>query len=577
MKSSKSGDLSPFESFISRQYQTEITERFQPTNKPSGPPRSKKNSEFSHKIPIDELTLSLTHSGQSALPQNFNPTYWKQNITRMQDQSSSVSLTKHSRTHESSDRQLSDQNLIINTGRSQHSPKLSKLKSSQRRNPYLDQAIDAEPTNTTEVLNSESHSNEQPKEKLHVDGELSTLMTLSQRRLEKIRNLSSKASLTSPREDKAFKLPMIDLALSHRSSIGDGLKSPQGLSENPLLSMKLTPRRAPSLSKHISIGSRMELLSHSITPTSTLPRNDEVSVENIPKWLQKKPNFLKQLKESRKYESQKISNILRKHHSNRNFNENRILMNYFAEIDLFSSFNTTNLIELCEYMQLLTLKRGDMLCRQNDAATCIWIIIEGEVAIYRNGERMGTAKQGELLGRQALETKVLRTATLFIDSEEASIAMLPSNDFHRLVPPDNDGHNQAEIISFLIKIPFFRQLKNHKLQNLATHLGSKHFYKNEVIYRKEDVANELYILFRGKLLKENVVQIEKKNRWPVSKNEWTELVVEKSVKVSIPIETGDIFGFKEMFLQIPREEKIVASEDATVYFINREKIMQRNI
>lgn len=460
-------------------------------------------------------------------------------------------------------------NSILNMSEVQNLPSLRK--SSElllRKNLFRSREDeDTETVNIAELIDSEAHKRTE---------RISIAENLSSKRQDMKR--AKAASL----DRKMLKLPMLDLGLHHGNTITKQ-KSSQGPIDSSSSALKrnrsigyLTPGAKLVTTRLENLQTIRELALQQKNSLRHQSGEDATFTEHIPLYLQQKSQFLKQLKDSRKYENHKISAILSKPYQERSIIENRLVTNYFSKIDLFSSFDLSNLQELCEYIQVLSLKKGDVLCKQNDAATCIWIIIEGEVAIYRGDEKAGLSKSGEVLGRQALDKKTLRTATLVVDSDEASIAMLPSSDFHRLVAtPESIMSNQAGIIAFLIKIPFFRQLKNHRLQSLSSHLGCKIFYKNEIIYRKDDASNELFILYKGSLQKEAVIQIEKTNRWPVSVRQWNEVKVQQSVSITLPIEVGDIFGFREMFLQIPREEKIVVYEESIVFFIQREKIMQR--
>lgn len=534
----------------------------------------------------EDLDVSKDTSNRSITQLDLNPMYWKHNRLRIQDQSeSTVSREPRSSRNGTID-------TVVETQTSMNDEKAANVSQqrtiSTRKSRIIDILEKADlyayrhdsvlPITLRENLSKDdrgSANNEKPplRRRFAPNTTRNDNTKHNENMIIQPNNSERSIKRVSP---GALLLPRLDQSLTSRSikQSSSFLKKFADSSANKLNSTN------EGLNLQVQSTKNSESAMRDVTSFWDISSNKQSirlpeSSEHIPSWLKYKPQFLKSLKDSRNYEKHKVSAIFQKLPSQRTSYEKEILINHLSGIDLFSGFSHESVVELCGCLQTLILKQGDRLCKQDDAANCVWIIIEGEVAIYRNGERIGTAKSGELLGRQALDSQSLRAATLEVASREAIIVMLASYDFHRLVAGSTgEIMTQYGTISFLIKIPLFKQLKNYKVQTLATNLRSKKFYKNEVIYRKDDIANELFILYDGNLQKEVSLHIEKVNRWPTDLYQWRERKVEQDIVIRMPVEVGETFGFKEMFFQIPREEKIVAFEESIVYYITRDKILQ---
>ena len=299
----------------------------------------------------------------------------------------------------------------------------------------------------------------------------------------------------------------------------------------------------------------------------------EQPFSHIPDWMLAKSDYFENLKICREEQKHKVVNILKKEASLRKYAEIALLTKFLQGVVIFSGFNPQNLMELTEKMKLQYYKKGAYICHQYDVAKEIWIIIEGKVEIHNQEGFLGFAGSGDLLGRQALDKQTLRSASLIVASVEAFVASISAEDFKTFL---SSKHNMELPLNmkkaFLEGLPVFRLLRDEKIYRVALEVKYKKFFKNEVIYHKNDASGQFYILYSGAVHRETEIKIAQANQWPIAANQWRQRRVKKSVQVKVPLKVGDFFGYKETFTNMLRKEKVVASEESIVFILTKELI-----
>jgi len=61
-------------------------------------------------------------------------------------------------------------------------------------------------------------------------------------------------------------------------------------------------------------------------------------------------------------------------------------------------------------------KSGDVIIREGEPASCVFTLIEGRARIMRDGVQLGVAREGEILGLQAMLLHSTRTASVIAES-----------------------------------------------------------------------------------------------------------------------------------------------------------------
>ena len=313
-------------------------------------------------------------------------------------------------------------------------------------------------------------------------------------------------------------------------------------------------------------------------PESQIPCKD---VPHIPDYFKQKDGFLTQLERERRLKEHKVSNILMKDPQTRDYYEQLAIAGFLKQLDIFSGFDGMTLQKLGRRISARHYQDREYLCREGDPATGLWILLEGTVHVEKDGEKKAAYQKKEIIGRQALENRMNRSADLVVNSPKgAIIAFLSTYDFYDLFsrPEAVKKQGPLEIFRFLRTIPFFKAFSDLKVYLLSAGFTYKKYYKNEVLYRKDAKANEFYILLSGKLSREATMSTEVMNNWPISTQKWLWGFRKRirNFQVITEILPGEMFGFKEMMDWKPREESVLVKGDSEVCSISRKKFSESN-
>jgi CRP-like cAMP-binding protein len=83
-----------------------------------------------------------------------------------------------------------------------------------------------------------------------------------------------------------------------------------------------------------------------------------------------------------------------------------------AAIDFFKGCTARQIEDIAKLAGERYLDAGDVLCRQGDHESDVFVFVDGEASAHRDGAQIGTVRRGEVVGELAMMTGGHRTATL---------------------------------------------------------------------------------------------------------------------------------------------------------------------
>jgi CRP-like cAMP-binding protein len=87
-------------------------------------------------------------------------------------------------------------------------------------------------------------------------------------------------------------------------------------------------------------------------------------------------------------------------------------MDLLAKVPLFSGCSKRELQEVAALADELDLSEGTVLIKEGERGREFFVIVDGTVAVSRNGRRISTLGGGDWIGEIALVSDVPRTATV---------------------------------------------------------------------------------------------------------------------------------------------------------------------
>jgi len=100
-------------------------------------------------------------------------------------------------------------------------------------------------------------------------------------------------------------------------------------------------------------------------------------------------------------------------------------MDYFGNLELFSSLTPTDRQQLSSFCQMRTLKRGDILIREGEEASSMYLIVSWEFSVEKKWEYKNTLWAGDIVWEIAfLEKRKPRNATITCVEQWVIVAII---------------------------------------------------------------------------------------------------------------------------------------------------------
>ena len=157
-------------------------------------------------------------------------------------------------------------------------------------------------------------------------------------------------------------------------------------------------------------------------------------------------------------------------------------------------------LKMANFLVKNIYKAKDIICKEGEPSICVYIIKEGEVNFFRNGNLVKTAKRSEYFGENELFEGHKRNFEIIAKTN--CIIYTISNDFFQKQFDDFDD----QLYATLLKIAFsqstnFKSIDSNVLNKAFRFFHFKNYRKNAVIYRKQlDISKKLCVILEGNIL-----------------------------------------------------------------------------
>ncbi|CAD8097607.1 unnamed protein product [Paramecium sonneborni] len=232
------------------------------------------------------------------------------------------------------------------------------------------------------------------------------------------------------------------------------------------------------------------------------------------------------------------------------------------------------LLEFSNYLSLEIFKSGEIICREGDKGDKFYIILQGNVVVYRKNinsnyeqnstmseqifmdqnVKIGQLKEGETFGELALSLNKPRFATIKAQSFQVILCSLSKDNYAKMT-----NYMQRELnLKTNALATLFPKLSQNSLIRLAYLLQIQIFPKNHCIYKQGETATGFYILSDGEVKLEQICK--------------------NSTQIYVPIMVltpGSLFGVQNVLKNQPYDNQAICiTQKVTVYKFTCESFEQ---
>ena len=89
-----------------------------------------------------------------------------------------------------------------------------------------------------------------------------------------------------------------------------------------------------------------------------------------------------------------------------------VAVGLLKQIEFFQGCTDRQIADIAKLVEDRHLEAGEVLCRQGDYESEVFVLVEGEASVTIDGSQRATVGTGEVVGELSMETGGRRTATL---------------------------------------------------------------------------------------------------------------------------------------------------------------------
>jgi CRP-like cAMP-binding protein len=287
--------------------------------------------------------------------------------------------------------------------------------------------------------------------------------------------------------------------------------------------------------------------------------------EIFPNWLKERKDFQDTLRNYDNIDALNICEICSKSSSLRSAVEIKALELWQRKCYFFKGMGKNTKAAICERLKTRHFFKNDFVMNTGIVPESLYIIVTGKALLEKNGIEI------ELGPYNAIGEKELMRSAEVTDKISASTDLdcvyLSKYDFDILAFKSRlkEQYNFKEKLK---KMKCFSSWRISKIEQLCGSMTIVQYSAKDVVYDTKQPSSFFYYIKKGSVVVDLLITLNKKNNWPVGKQMWeTLLTQEKYSRTVKEFVSGDIFGERELLLNLNRETKAVASSDRTVLYL----------
>ncbi len=229
-------------------------------------------------------------------------------------------------------------------------------------------------------------------------------------------------------------------------------------------------------------------------------------------------------------------------------------------LPLFSHFHEKQLSMIIANSEVVEHPPGITIIRQGDPSRELFVLLDGEIEVFRSGRHGGDEWVTELVavsvfGEAALVDELPRTARV-VSKSRAFVLRVPVQILRQAAEEAKsiryleDFRNAILVNQFFASSPVFRSLSPESIDFLSRRGSLEYFDRGQTVFSQGDIGDSLYLILRGSV---NVA------------------VHQTSIK---DLSQGNFFGEISLIANIPRTASILALEPSVLFKISADSFWE---
>lgn len=253
------------------------------------------------------------------------------------------------------------------------------------------------------------------------------------------------------------------------------------------------------------------------------------------------------------------------------------IMQWLEEVMIFPGLSEHEIMRMAEKMTMLTLSKDMVIFKKGDEALCLYIILDGTVNIVKdNNQIIATLGKGRSFGEVSLLRHSIRKMHA-ISQSEGTLFCISRRDFEEIVKEFPDVYqklsaaihvyydkwlfqctnviqgyaeervmNLIQNVFILRQVVLFNKLPGETLSLIAQELETIPMYKDQIIFKENDLPSGLYIIDTGQV---NII---------------------RGNMLLATLDEFDFFGELAIIDDAPRTATAVAASDGNLLFLTKD-------